>query len=213
MFLWARYMPFSFKPTHALLVPLSSLPLPQPGHGRAPPTGRGQHARSALCGVLTAGPPPPSICRLPTAPFKRVPPPDFSVPAPPCHFRSDAPPTATSPPPLVAGPPPKAADDRRSRPPPERRHPEPISPPRRSAAGSVHPCQFRLARHLPLFPRELSPLNSLHLVTRLDAAGRAHGHRVVPMGGASAPRRTRANRAEWLLARAAGRRATARGPV
>jgi hypothetical protein len=34
----------------------------------------------------------------------------------------------------------------------------------------VCPRRFRLARHLPLFPRELSPLDSPHLIAQLNAA-------------------------------------------
>jgi hypothetical protein len=55
----------------------------------------------------------------------------------------------------------------------ERRRIEPTSLPRRRATASEHPRQFRLARHLPLFPRELSLPDSPHLVARLDAARHA----------------------------------------
>jgi hypothetical protein len=57
---------------------------------------------------------------------------------------------------------------------PEHRRPESPPPPRRRATASVRPRRFCLARHLPLFPRELSPLNSPHLVTRSDATYRAN---------------------------------------
>jgi hypothetical protein len=47
------------------------------------------------------------------------------------------------------------------------------SPPRRRAIALVRPRRFCLARHLPLFPRELSPMNSPHLIAQLDAGGHA----------------------------------------
>jgi hypothetical protein len=50
---------------------------------------------------------------------------------------------------------------------------EPTSPPHRRATASVRPRRFCLARHLPLFPCKLSRSDSHHLVTWLDAAGRA----------------------------------------
>jgi hypothetical protein len=57
-------------------------------------------------------------------------------------------------------------------PPLEHCHPELTSPPHRHIVSSLRPRRSRLARHLPLFLRELSPPVSPHLVTRLDVADR-----------------------------------------
>jgi hypothetical protein len=71
------------------------------------------------------------------------------------------------------GIPPEAARDRRSRPSTETSpsQADPAAPP--SCTASVRPRRSRLARHLPLFLRELSPPISPRLNARLDAAGRA----------------------------------------
>jgi hypothetical protein len=77
---------------------------------------------------------------------------------------------------------------------------EPTSLLRRRVTASVRPRRFRLARHLPLFPRKLSPPDSPHLIARLNAAPSALHH-------------ARAGWAGWLLGHAASRRATACGPA
>jgi hypothetical protein len=65
-------------------------------------------------------------------------------------------------------------EDHRSPPPPQKhRRPEPTPSPLHHAAASVRLHQSHLARHLPLFLRDLSPPVLPHLVARLDAVGHA----------------------------------------
>jgi hypothetical protein len=218
LFIWAwPTSPFSPGPAHAPrtspLPPTASLgPHVRGWHApvqTAPPVGRGQAPRPPSATWCPRRPDHPPSAVSSSRPLKRVlPPSPPTFPAPLLLFRSNhAIDNPLSLPFLAAGPPPpsRLPEIARAAPPPKHHRPKSTPPPHRHATALVHPRRSRLARHLPLFLRELSPPVSLRLIAQLDAAGRA-----------SPPPRVwppHAGRAEWMLGHAIGRCATARGPA
>jgi hypothetical protein len=169
------------RPTRArapLLTPLPPLsrgpcisrvgaPLPKQRHaaagmrsGRRPSVGARRHAR-------------PRAAWRPHCPFKTESPPAgrfFSPPLPRARFFS---PHSNAP---TAAPLASIYGHSTPRPLPTAGAASPAgTPPSRAAssAPSSHRRRFRLARHLPLFLRELSSPDSPHLIARSDVAGRA----------------------------------------
>jgi hypothetical protein len=161
----------------------------------APPAGRGQAPcpPHAMLGPHRLDPPSTAS---PLTPLKERHP--RRRPLFPCPPFSSAPTTPQVPRPsllrLLPWDPPKPPKTVGVTPPMKHHGPEPTPPPRRHATTSVHHHRYHLAWCLPLYLRELSPLVSPHLITRLDTTG----HNSPPPRGDHSRCACVARRPSWL---------------
>jgi hypothetical protein len=170
--------------------PRSSCPLPPPAGARASAEStRHCRNRGAPPACVAVGAPPAGWSQVPRPPPRRVVSPLSGSPLPVAPFKTEPPPTDrfSSPPPRADAPT-VFLPRLRLRPQPMRPSPTAEAayfvgtPPSRVAASALSsrhrfgasPRGFALLDTSPSpVPRELSPLNSPHLVTRSDAASRA----------------------------------------